>query len=135
MLLSLIKEFLENWLASNGFILSDKLESFDTFGNELIVYESSDCYIRFIDDRGDLYIDLASSVLPKEWFLLDSLLEIQGYRHEIQISDAGTRAKHMICLLKKEFPALRQLLSAHCIEKTKESLKLINQQKINELMR
>lgn len=56
-------------------ILQDAYESTD-FGNAMIVAQSNNLCIRFIRDRGQIYVELGSLSAPGNWYELSKVLAI-----------------------------------------------------------
>lgn len=51
--------------------LIEKVEDPKNFGNELVTLSSSDLIIRYVSDRSDLRIEIASRSDSRQWFDLD----------------------------------------------------------------
>ena len=115
------------WLSANGFQLVESFYDEKHFGNELLVYKAKDILMRVTTDRGDIYIEVSSISSPDEWFALNHLFELLGYKEEFFYADQVSPMRGFVNALNKDYPRLKRLLDPSFLTET--------QKKINELER
>src|SRR5438874_13683867 len=89
------------------------------FGNSILCARSNDFEIRFVTDRGDLFIDVAASSDPNNWYSLDALLEILWYGWGVL---GGISDKEIATILAKEHRNLSTLLDTQNLADTGEKI-------------
>jgi hypothetical protein len=88
------------------------------FGNSIFELESNEMSLRFVIDRGDLYVDAAPG-LTSGWIPLGFLLEIFGYQWGFL---AGLTDLEIAETLEKEYGQIADALSDTNIAATKMKL-------------
>ena len=128
----LIESFFASWLRGNRFSLSEYFYDEEHFGNELAIYESSDVLIRFIADRGDIYIDVASVAAPSEWFLSSQLLDLLGHKPEQFAGRSESQIEKRWQVFNKEFVTLESMLAPAAVRETRRKIEDLRRIKLKQ---
>ena len=134
MLRELVNSHFASWLVANGFSETEYVFDDKAFGNEILVYGSPDVFIRFVNDRGDVYIDMSPPTQDSpEWFLLDNLLQLLGYTAESFAGSAESQMRNVIEALNKNFSRLKAMLTPADLEQTRKELDELCRSKIRQM--
>jgi hypothetical protein len=127
-LLEQIQPFLVDLMTVFGLEREDERSYPASFGNEILVLKCRDFRLRFVRDRGDIYVDVGPVCEPSEWHLLEDVLEFVS-KQNIQVKhDAGHGLHELAAALKANHVALQKFFErAKYVENKKafEQLKKI----------
>ena len=134
MLRELVNSAFASWLATNGFSEAEYVFDDKAFGNEILVYRSPDAFMRFVNDRGDVYIDVSPPTQDSpEWFLLDNLLQLLGYAAESFTGGRESQMRNVIEALNTDFPRLKAMLRPADLEQTRKDMEELCRSKIRQM--
>lgn len=103
----------------HGFGVVERRYDEDMFGNALMVLERAPLRIRVVNDRGDVYVDAASSTEPQNWF---DVVAVLGEASPATSSDLISRLKEHAAFVESHLSRLADALGPNLIETKKRLL-------------
>lgn len=97
------------------------------FGNEILVVNSGNIVFRFVQDRGDLDVDLAPSHAPTEWQCVDQVIwALHGLTNVPPIRPGYSLAK-TASLVMDHYSRLNEAMSPEKYAATKQAVAKVSQ--------
>lgn len=128
---SVIEPFFSTFLRAHGF--QKKHEFYDPkhFGNELLVFESNELCIRFIQERGDVFVDVGP-IFEDSWYFLDYVLELaEGKQNPPGNSPAPLDS--LSSKIQANFWKIKELFTELNYPETKDRLEILSRRKTKEM--
>ncbi len=132
-LLEEIEPFFFHLIKAFDFEKEDERSYPASFGNEVLVLKSRDFRVRFVRDRGDIYVDVGPVSEPSEWHLLEDVLEFvtkQGIRAK---HDAGLGLQELAAALKANYADLQKFLDQAYYVENKKAFEQFQQVKAEQM--
>lgn len=128
---SVVEPFFSTFLRANGF--QKKREFYDpkNFGNELLVFESNELRIRFIQEQGDIFADVGPA-FEDNWYFLDYVLELAEGK-ENPPRDSPASLDDLASRIQENFSKVKELFSELNYSKTREQLEILSRRKTKEM--
>ncbi len=107
-------------------------EAFDplSFGNSLVVFESNDMRVRFIRERGQVTVEVASCSDPNTWWDLDHVCEIiSGHS-----TSSGSDLPVVASVLRRTYETLVEYLGPNYVQ-TKRDLEQRAKKRQQDMMK
>ena len=129
-ILQYLKKHCSFLYAPNQFRFVDS-ESSESFGNALLVLEHEDLRLKFVKDRGQLFLDFqpTSSKRKKDWFSIDIVKQLVTGNIEPSAEMDGEKAK----FLKNNLDEIKRLFSPDNLEDTIKKLRDLERQRAKRL--
>lgn len=117
------------FLLARGFELISWQADDDAFGDSSLVLEKENLRVRITRDRGQDFVEVASTNHSKEWFDLSLLLQAFGSRESpAELTDLDAQASR----LKEALPELQEAFARENWEATYRKVKELEIRRMNE---
>ena len=130
-LYSSISPFFQPFLQDRGFHKTDELYDPRNFGNELLVFESTGLRIRFVRDRGEVFVDVGP-VFEEKWYFLDDVLELLEGRAKLPVT-APADLDDLSKRFEADFSQIESLFIGSNYADTKNKLESLRQIRAKEM--
>jgi len=113
-------------LRKQGFVEIDSARS-ESFGDRLAVWKSPGLHLRIVRDRGQVFVDLASPLVPETWWHLDAVQEALKLSspNEPTGGDSLDQTAGLGEFLDRHGEGIRDAFSAERISETRAALEAI----------
>jgi hypothetical protein len=101
------------------------------FGNEMIILKSDNIKLRFVKDRGDIYIEI-NRIGFKEWYSIENILELVGAYKNLT-PNKSIEINELNDLILKNLNKIKLALSTENMNSIHNRLKDIEKRKTEEM--
>lgn len=105
----------------------------ESFGDEILVFESRDLRLRFVKDRGDIYVDVAPTFEPESWILLEDALELAGTVLQSLPTNRLPKMTTLATSLKTNFELVRRMFTTDNFGITRQKINALREQRLGEI--
>lgn len=119
MLEDIISTHFSSLLKNRGFKLIAEEHSDERFGNAFMDFESPEFRLRFVSDRGQVFVDIGSSTPNNKWFELRFVRSLVLGKYTLQIE----QYKELALFLEQYYTTLATMFNSQNIAETIQRLK------------
>lgn len=120
--------YFSNVFNNYGFKAEEHQESL-SFGNEQLIFSSEHLLLKFINDRGEIHVDVASKYASHKWFLLGYVLEFIEGKEVCSYTNNQIRLSTASHWLQKDFQKVVEIFNQENVFNTIKILETFVQEK------
>jgi hypothetical protein len=101
----------------------------EAFGNAFVILQSAHFQVRFVRERGDLFMDVGSLTEPARWWSLEWVAQLIGrpFAKTVEGREGAAELIRLAHFLKENYVAISQCFSPERIQHTEQQLQAMTQ--------